>query len=61
MLDDHRGGKLELAKKAPSRVEVEQIVERELLAVELCGTCKQVRSHARFLVIGSALMRVFAI
>src|SRR3712207_7819605 len=50
VLDDRCRRKLELAQKAPPRVEVEQVVEGEVLAVELERSREQVRADARLLV-----------
>ena len=54
-------GTLELAHQPPRRVEVEQVVVGQLLAVQLHGAREQVRAHADLLVVGGALVRVLAV
>ena len=46
VLDDRRGRQLELVDQLPARVEVEQVVERQLLAVQLRHHRQQVRARA---------------
>ena len=61
VLDDRRGRQLELLDQPPARVEVEQVVEGQLLAVQLRHHRHQVRARARLGVVGRALVRVLAV
>ena len=61
MLDDHAGGHRELLHQRRRGVEVEQIVERELLAAVLGHHREQVAARAGLHVIGGALVRVLAV
>ena len=61
MLDDHAGGLAEVAHDAAHGVEVEQVVERQLLAVVLLDHRQQMRARADLLVVRGALVRVLAV
>ena len=49
VLDDRAGGRVEVLDQLARRAEVEQVVERQLLAVQLVDAVEQVRrrAHAR--------------
>ena len=61
VLDDRHGRQLELVHQPAPGVEVEQVVERQLLAVELRDHREQVRARADLGVVGRALVRVLAV
>ena len=61
VLDDHAGGLAEVGHDAAHRVEVEQVVERQLLAVVLLDHRQQMRPCADLLVVRGALVRVLAV
>jgi hypothetical protein len=61
VLDDHARRDLELAQEPPCRVEVEQVVVGELLALVLTHHREQVHAGAHLLVVRGALMRVLAV
>ena len=61
VLDDDRRRQLELLDQPARRVEVEQVVERQLLAVQLRHHRQQVRARAGLRVVGGALVRVLAV
>ena len=61
VLDDHAGRERELAHEQPRRVEVVEVVERELAAVQLLDARQQVGADAALGVVGGALMRVLAV
>ena len=54
-------GPAELAREQARGVEVEQVVERQLLAAELADVREQVRRRADLRVVGGALVRVLAV
>ena len=61
VLDDHARRDLELARDPPRAVEVEQVVERELLAVVLLDHRQHVHPRADLRVVRGALVRVLAV
>ena len=61
MLDDRDRRHLELVHQAARGVEVEQVVERQLLAVDLPHHRQQVRAAAGRRVVRGALVRVLAV
>ena len=61
MLDDRARGRLEGLRQLARRVEVQQVVERELLAVQLVDAVQQVRGRAYARVEGRALVWVLAV
>ena len=61
VLDDHAGRLVDLGGQAPGGVEVEDVVERELLALQLAGRGHRVERRAEVAVEGRALVRVLAV
>src|SRR5947207_2139010 len=61
VLDDHAGGQLELAQAEPRRVQVVEVVVRELTPVQLLDLREQVPSGADLGVVGRALVWVLAV
>ena len=61
VLDDHAGRHRELLHEPRRGVEVEQVVERELLAAVLRHHREQVAASAGLHVVGGALVRVLAV
>jgi hypothetical protein len=61
VLDDHARRLVELGHQAPGRVEVEDVVERELLALQLARRRHRVERRAEIAVEGRALVRVLAV
>ena len=61
MLDDDAGRERELAHEQPGRLEVVQVVERELAAVELVDAGEQMGACAPLGVVRGALVRVLAV
>src|SRR5262249_20875735 len=61
MLDDGAGRRGELAGEAEGRVEVLDVVERQLLAVDLLGRCDAGSRRLRVPVEGRALVWVLAV
>src|SRR5206468_2157926 len=56
VLDDHARGGFELTQAEPRRVQVVQVVERELAAVQLLDLREQVARRADLRVVGRALV-----
>ena len=61
VLDDHAGRQFELPEHGPCRVEVGQVVERELLARELLHPREEVTTDADLGVVGRPLMRILSV
>ena len=61
MLDDHAGRLVEVARDRARRVEVDDVVERQLLAVVLLDSRQDVRAGAHLGVVRGALVRVLAV
>ncbi len=61
MLDDDAPGAVELGGEAPGRVEVQDVVEGELLALDLAGGGHRVEGGAEIAVEGRLLVRVLAV
>ena len=61
MLDDHAGGERELAHEHARRVEIVEVVERELAPVQLLDAGQEVGPDASLGVVGGALVRVLAV
>ena len=61
VLDDHARGDLELAHHGARRVEVQDVVVGDLLAVVLLDLRQHVHARADLRVVGGALVRVLAV
>ena len=61
MLHDHAGGVGELGDQAPGRVQIEDVVERELLALQLARGGHRIQRRAEVAVERGALVRVLAV
>ena len=61
VLDDHAGRLVDLGDQPPGRVQVEDVVERELLALHLARGGHRVEGRPEVAVEGRALVRVLAV
>ncbi len=61
VLDDHARWELELAQAEPGSIQVVEVVERKLAAVQLLDLREQVAPGADLRVVGGALVRVLAV
>ena len=61
VLDDHARGQRELAEQQPRGGEVEQVDQRQLLAVQLLDARQEMHARTLFRVVGAALVRVLAV